>query len=457
MHLPDHPPTMSRPKPDGRRARARTALSLVTIALFLTVVVASGVLATLVRFGGYCSADFLPINTDVEAPPYVQDLTDTAATIMWRTPSETEGIVEFGEDPNLSSTVRGDTARVHAIRLTGLTANTTYVYRARSAGSWSERQTFRTPPDAGGAVTAVVVGDTGSGSESQEKLSRVMLRTNPDLVLHTGDVVYPRGGECHYEDKFYEPYRELIASVPVYPVLGNHDILTDNGEPYLTAFALPTESSGTERYYSFDFGPLHVAALDSELYYDDESVSAGKQKAWLKKDLQTTDRPWKIVIIHRPPFNSSPYHGADPRVLEDLVGIFEEEGVDVVFAGHEHVYERLKPVNDVTYFVTGGGGAELRGAGTSERTAVSALRFHLLSLQADSRRLRIEAVDIDGEVFDQVELLRPSQDSSSSPAPQQPEMALPPQLRPSPRLRGSQPQRRTELHQRQSWARDPLT
>lgn len=428
--------TIRHATPDAKRARMRTALSHVVIASFLVAVTAVGALATLVQFGGYCSADFLPIGTDVEAPPYVQDLTSIAATIMWRTSGDTEGIVQFGKEPNLSSTIRGENGRVHAIRLTGLTPDTTYVYRTKSDGSWSEQQTFHTPPGIDGVVTAVVVGDTGSGGEAQEKVSGVMLGTNPDLVMHTGDVVYPRGGACHYEEKFYEPYQEMIASVPVYPVLGNHDILTDNGEPYLTAFALPTESSGTERYYSFDFGPLHVAALDSELYYDDESIPADKQKAWLREDLRATDRPWKIVIIHRPPFNSSPYHGADPRVLEDLVGIFEEEGVDVVFAGHEHVYERLKPVNDVTYFVTGGGGAELRSAGTSERTAVSALRFHILRLQADFRRLRIEAVDIEGKVFDEVELTRPFQGLQTGSIPHEIGITTPARRGPSPRFFG---------------------
>jgi 3',5'-cyclic AMP phosphodiesterase CpdA len=412
MQQPDARDVAGSATPVRRLGRVRRGLSIGLIALLLIFVVAGGTLAVLVQFRGYCPADFLPIGANIEAPPYVQNVTSTAATVMWRTPGETEGIVEFGETAQLGRSAGGELARLHAVRLTGLQPDTEYMYRVQSPGIEDEIETFRTAPGPEGEVEAVVVGDTGSGDTPQEKLSAVMLGIEPDLVLHTGDVVYPRGGECGYEERFYEPYNELIASAPVYPVLGNHDVLSENGEPYLTAFDLPAEKSGTERFYSFDYGPLHVAALDSELYYGDDSIPTEQQKEWLREDLRNTDRPWKIVIIHRPPYNSSPYHGADQRVLEDLVEIFEEGGVDVVFAGHEHVYERLKPINGVQYFVTGGGGADLRGGDTSDLTLASALVYHALRMEASPERLLIEAVDIDGEIFDQVELTRPSTDAS---------------------------------------------
>jgi len=400
MNGPDRSP-VSRQRRIRIGLLPRSWVSIALLALVIAVASAGATLFVLVEFRGYCAAQFLPVTRHPEAAPYVQDLSGTAATIMWRTDDETEGLVEYGEHPEASQTVRSDTGYVHAVRLTDLEPDTTYAYRVQSEGTWTGMRTFQTPPGPNGAVTAVVVGDTGTGSSAQWQLSEVMLQVDPDLVLHTGDVVYPRGGACHYEDRFYEPYEEMLASVPIYPVLGNHDVLTDNGDPFLTAFSLPTENSGTERYYSFDFGPLHVTALNAELYYEDDSISPARQLAWLREDLQSTDRPWKIVVIHRPPFNSSPYHGADPNVLVDMVDIFEEEGVDVVFAGHEHAYERLRPINGVTYFVTGGGGAELRGAGTSDLTALSALRYHVLRMEASPERLQIEAVGIDGEVFDQ--------------------------------------------------------
>ncbi|MDQ4100324.1 MAG: metallophosphoesterase [Chloroflexota bacterium] len=378
--------------------------STVALVGLLALVFTAGLLATLIPFVGYCGADFLPIDDDLTVEPYVQNVTATSASILWRTPDESGSLLQFGETPNLDQTIASNDVLLHHVEITGLKPDSEYSYRVMAVGFDRGFGSFRTAPGPDAIVTAAVVGDTGSGEEPQYEVAEVMSALDPDLVLHTGDVVYPRGGECHYDDRYYAPYQGLIDSVPVYPVLGNHDIRTDNGEPYLKAFDFPADSSGTERFYSFDYGPMHITAIDSELYYEDESIPPSAQKAWLIKDLRRTDRPWKVVVIHRPPFNSAPYHGGDPKVLEDLVEIFTAEGVDVVFSGHEHVYERLKPIGGVTYFVTGGGGGDLRGAGTSELTAVSALRYHALRLEVGPERLVVEAVGVGGEVFDRVEL-----------------------------------------------------
>ena len=381
----------------------RRSLYVLIGALALLLLTGGGMVA-LVELRGYCPPDFVPLQGNPRAPPYVQNVTSTSATIMWRTASETNGRVAYGEEGDLEHIAEGEIAELHAIRLTDLEPDTQYAYEVRSGSVTYETEQFHTAPGPNEEITAIVVGDTGSGDVQQEQLAEVMEDMNADLLLHTGDVVYQRGAACHYDDRYYEPYRELIDSVPVYPVLGNHDVLTDNGEPFLTAFDLPTESSGTERFYSFDYGPLHVAALDSELYYGDDAISTEEQKEWLRQDLRATDRPWKVVVIHRPPYSSSPYHGGDRNILEDLVGIFEEEGVDVVFAGHEHVYERLKPINGITYFVTGGGGGDLRSAGESELTAVSLLRYHALEVAVGPDRMHVQAIGIDDVVLDTVEL-----------------------------------------------------
>lgn len=390
--------------------------SIALVAVLVLALVAGGGMVALIDFRGYCGSDFLPIEDDVTAAPYVQNVSETGATIMWRTASPTDGEVAYGRDGTLDRTVDGDRVELHTVRLTGLDPATAYTYRVDSGDTTYPPASFHTAPGANGDITAIVVGDSGSGSRQQWQVAELMERMDGDLVLHTGDVVYKRGAACHYEERYYDPYAALIDSVPVYPVLGNHDVLTDDGEPWLAAFALPEASSGTERYYSFDYGPMHVAALDTELYYGDDAIPAARQKAWLREDLRATDRPWKVVILHRPPFSSSPYHGGDKRVLEDLVGIFEAEGVDVVFGGHEHVYERLEPVNGVTYIVTGGGGGDLREAGRGPLTVATALRYHALRVEVTPERMEIEAVGTDGEVFDRVELTDPQDPEDAATA-----------------------------------------
>ncbi|HEV2128453.1 MAG TPA: metallophosphoesterase family protein [Thermomicrobiales bacterium] len=399
--------TATPPSDKGSPAGQRAWLRRVLIGLVILLLTGIAGFGALVEFADYCESDFLPFEESISAEPYVQNVSSNAATVMWRTEERTDGYVVFGTAGEADRTVASDSSTVHAVRLANLRPDTEYVYEVRSGESVYDSATFNTAPGPDGEVTAIVVGDTGSGEPPQYEVAEVMMDINADLLLHTGDVVYPHGGTCRYEERYYAPYREMIESVPVYPVLGNHDVRTDNGEPYLTAFELPAESSGTERYYSFDYGPLHVAALDSELYYNDDTIPTERQKAWLREDLAASDRPWKVVIIHRPPYSSSPFHGGDRQILEDLVAIFEEEEVDVVFAGHEHVYERLVPIDGVTYFVTGGGGADLRSAGRSDLTAVSSLRYHALEVKASPERVLINAVGIDGEVFDTIELTQP--------------------------------------------------
>lgn len=201
-----------------------------------------------------------------------------------------------------------------------------------------------------------------------------------------------------------------MSSAPFYPSLGNHDVRTNGGAPYLHAFDLPTDNpQKTERYYSFDYGPVHFVALDSELYHADHSISAQAQKAWLAKDLAESRRPWKIVYFHRPPFSSSrgPHPGGDERIRTDLVPVFERAHVDLVFCGHQHNYERFRPINGVTYIASGGGGGEhLYPIKPGKRSAYAVSRLNVLKVIASPHDLEVEAVGANGAVFDRVRLMK---------------------------------------------------
>ncbi len=255
-------------------------------------------------------------------------------------------------------------------------------------------------PAANESLTFAVVGDTGTGGSAQAAVAGLLERTRPDLLLITGDVVYPDGGYDSYGPKFYAPYRDLIKTTPILPVLGNHDVMTGDGRPYLDNFRLPHDNpQETERYYSFDAGNAHFAALDSELYHADDAGSAREQKAWLEKDLARSDMPWKIVFLHRPPFSSS-HHGSDEKIRDDLRPVFERYGVNLVFSGHDHDYERTTPIGGVTYVVSGGGGKELYPAGKSEWTAFSRSVHHAVRVRIEGDRLKLEALRPDGRILD---------------------------------------------------------
>jgi predicted phosphodiesterase len=341
--------------------------------------------------------------------PYVQGVTAHSAVICWVSVAPDSGVVEYGETPELGHE-QADfrVGRRHAVVLTGLDPGWTYHFRVESAGGSSATGHFRTAPVGDDSHFGfAVVGDSGSGGKGQLAVAALLERLRPHLILHTGDVVYPAGEERHYDRRFFAPYRKLIKTVPIFPVLGNHDVRKRNGAAFLENFHPPLGSPGsTKRYYSFDWGNTHFVALDSELYHGDTGSDPEKQRTFLERDLSATQKRWRVVFLHRSPYGSS-RHGGDGRVREDLEPLFARHGVDVVFSGHNHVYERTVPIKGVTYVVSGGGGRRLYPAGRSARTASSVSAHHAVLVRVEGRHLSLEAIEAGGRVVDRLELNQP--------------------------------------------------
>jgi acid phosphatase type 7 len=341
--------------------------------------------------------------------PYVQNVSASSAVIAWVSKEPGVGIVEYGETPWLGREGVDDrVTRRHAVALSGLNPGSRYLYRVKEAGGESEIARFRTAPEGEDSRFAfAVIGDSGRGRKGQLVVAALLERFEPDLILHTGDIVYPSGEERHYNRRFFVPYGRLLKEVPIFPVLGNHDLERGNGAAYLNNFHLPrNDPRGTRRYYSFDWGNAHFVALNSELYHGDHSYRPEEQKAWLERDLKETRQLWKIVYFHRPIYSSSK-HGSDERIREDLEPVLMRHGVDLVFSGHDHVYERTVPICGVVYVVSGGGGKGLYPAGSSEWTAFSKSVYHAVLVRVDDEHLCLEAVEPDGAVLDRLDLDRP--------------------------------------------------
>jgi acid phosphatase type 7 len=341
--------------------------------------------------------------------PYIQGVTAYSAVICWVSASPDAGVVEYGEAPELGrEEADARVGRRHAVTLTGLDPGSTYHYRVNGVGRSSATGCLRTAPVGDDSrFSFAVVGDSGSGGKGQLAVAALLERLGPDLALHTGDVVYPAGEERHYDRRFFAPYRNLIKNVPLFPVLGNHDVRKGNGAAFLENFHPSLGSPGsTKRYYSFDWGNVHFVALDSELYHGDRDSSPKEQRDFLVRDLAAARRRWRVASLHRSPYGSS-RHGGDEKVREDLEPLFVKYGVDLVFSGHDHVYERTMPIDGVTYVVSGGGGRRLYRAGKGERTACSKSAHHAVLVRVDGGRLLLEAVEADGKVVDRFELYKP--------------------------------------------------
>ncbi len=243
--------------------------------------------------------------------------------------------------------------------------------------------------------------DTGSGNANQRAVGQRMAerhRLQPvDLVLLGGDNIYPDGNLLEVERTFQLPYRELLAAaVPFHAVLGNHDIRTDNGDPQVRY--RPFGMGG--RWYSLRRGPVAFFLIDTNV-----NARWQHQMPWLKKALAASDAPWKVVVGHHPIYSAG-FYGDDPAAIARLTPLFQRHGVQLYINGHEHNYERTRPIDGTTYLTVGGGGAWLRPivANTRSARAVSAYSFAELSVEGDA--LTLEAWDARGARLDQAVLER---------------------------------------------------
>lgn len=357
--------------------------------------------------------------------PYLQSVTATAAVVAWATREAGPGWLRLGEgsrpvaaEPGARIAFDGEAISLQVARLSGLRPGTRYCY-AVGAGdeTLAHGLGFETAPAVTTAtVRFLVLGDFGAGRTPQYRVREQLAKHPAPLLITTGDNAYPDGTHAQFQRNVFDVYRSLFAGTAIYPSPGNHDYRTDDAGPYLTNFVLPDQawrSGDAERYYSFDWGPVHFVALDSERPLDEASDQRGDDMLdWLEADLQRAARPWRVAYFHRPPYSVSNHKGSQ-AVLAKLVPLLEKHGVQLVFNGHNHSYERYHPLRGgvitaggVTYVTTGGGGAHRYPIGSSPLLAAGSERYHFVQAEADPCTLRIEAIDDDGEVIDRHALTR---------------------------------------------------
>lgn len=332
--------------------------------------------------------------------PYLQSVTPTSVVVLWETETPASGALAYGATDaydQLASSPQIGTR--HVVTLTDLSPYTTYHYRVQTnVQPISEDYAFRTaaPPDQD-RFQFVAFGDTRSQPEEHQAVVDMIVDMQPDFVLHTGDMV-AHGTSIEEWQAFFAIEQELMARSPLFPVLGNHEGMA---APYFDLFHLP----GNERWYSFDYGPAHFIALQADNIAD--LSPEGEQMRWLRADLEATDRPWKLAFFHVPPYSSLHREGDDARVQLVLATLLEEYGVQLVFNGHDHSYQRLE-VDGVTYVVTAGGGAPLYSLGTLHPALVAhAVDYHALHVTVDGSRLMAVAVSPAGEELDRFTLELP--------------------------------------------------
>jgi hypothetical protein len=234
-------------------------------------------------------------------------------------------------------------------------------------------------PSTPNSVKFAVIGDAGTGDRPQYEIADEMTRLHTtfpfDRVIMLGDNIYGGQGASDLVKKFSQPYKALLdAGVKFYASIGNHD------DPKNVQY--PLWNMGGERYYTYVTKNVRFFALDSNKVDQ-------KELAWLANALKSAKEDWKICYFHHPLYSDGGTHGSSVDVRVLFEPLFLTYGVNVVFSGHDHIYERLTPQKGIYYFVEGAGG-QLR-KGDTRRSAMTAKAFD----QDQSFML----VEIDGEVL----------------------------------------------------------
>ncbi|MCE9573496.1 MAG: metallophosphoesterase family protein [Deltaproteobacteria bacterium] len=346
----------------------------------------------------------------------------TTIAVAWRT----------GDDATIGTTVRygqaaldqtatgatflvpsatgGRPIRMHEARLCGLAPDTSYRYQVGARGGdgverFSPVFAFRTAPDPArepdAEVVIAVLGDSRGGWDVLRQVSTQLAGYAPDLVLFTGDAVSLGTLQGDW-DRFFDAIGPLVERAPMISAHGNHEL---NAPSYYAEQALP----GDEENFAVDAGFAHVTVLnDSPFTF---TTLGGATRAFLARDLAASaGARWKIVMHHRAIWSASTVHGSTPMLRAAWGSLYDAARVDLVLNGHDHAYERTRPMRSLlpqpgaadgtTYVVFGGAGAPLYDVARNFWTAYSETTHGGMILRVRRDRLVAEAIRADGTLLD---------------------------------------------------------
>ncbi len=300
--------------------------------------------------------------------PYLQSMASDGVTLRWHSREAYRGVVRYGTAPDALVHSQAELGAVtdHHVRLEGLAPGTRYYYSVGNAHEtayggpdyWFVTALPWPAEQAADPVRLWVTGDAGQPGKDQLAVagaardwSRAHRRASPlpfDAWLTTGDNAYRSGSMAQFQAALFEPFADLLRNVPIWPAYGNHDA---RRRAFFRLFDFPRRGeagglpSGSEHYFAFDHGPVHVVMLDSQ---DGELAPDSEMLDWLQRDLRANRRPWVIAVFHHPPYTRGSHDsdsrrdsgGRMVRVRERLVPLLERLGVDLVLSGHSHMYER---------------------------------------------------------------------------------------------------------------------
>lgn len=364
----------------------------------------------------------------LERQPYLIAVTDSSAIVRWRTFTPSTPTLRFWST--------GDTIPVplpgpntdHTVLLKDLSPATSYTYQVQTEDlGWNNPATFRTfsSPGTEDPFTFLVFGDSGTLNAGQLALAQQLNGENPAFIVHTGDLAYKSGTEAELTHKHFRVFAPLLSRAALYATPGDHDLRTRNGGPFIAALNPPGGwNSGAPFYYSFDHGNARFIALDTkdserhERVYGNITDTSGESYRWLVDQLEAArsdpDVDWIFLFFHHSPYSASTGwggHGSDENIQEILAPLADEYGVNFMFSGHDHDYQRSHSLRGdeivqdgygTVYVVSGGGGGKrtFRGTGSQWFTAYADQIYHYIRVHINGYTARLEAVNTEGQAVD---------------------------------------------------------
>ncbi len=323
--------------------------------------------------------------------PVQGSVTSTSIEFSWRTDNGDESLVFDGK-----TYVGSPNGNYRIVMLRDLEPDSDYNYSFNFGENVVREYTFHTAPIDDGEFNFVAYGDTRTNYAKHGEIATAIQTHNPRFVINSGDLVED-GNNADMWKRFFTTARPMMANTVYLPVVGNHEHNTS----YFAGIFPWTKGVGpvADDAYSFIYGGVRMIFLNSTRNVD-------KQAEWLESYLKENSEGinWTVVTCHYPPYSSGP-HGGEKSHQTKWVPIFEKYKVDIVFAGHDHFYERSEK-NGVQYIVTGGGGAPLYNAEVSANPyrVFSAKVYHYVLVNVKPDVMTIKMMKPNGDCGEELSL-----------------------------------------------------
>lgn len=342
--------------------------------------------------------------------PFLVEPGSNSMIIRWETDQQIPTILKYGIVDTLimeeNAVIRGNKSGgyLYEVFLDHLIPGNEYSYQVKNDSFESELQKFKTHSENQQTIRFIAIGDSRSNPEIFKKIASDIRAENPDFIINMGDIVENGGDNDQWNDYYFSVAKDLISKIPLISTLGDHEGDGDDGE--LFRHYLRIDQSTQKQWFSFDYGNAHFISLDYRHPDSKEMID------WYIQDITSSKAQWNFVYVHRPCYNLGGHRSTWGR--ESWPDLFSKYKIDIVFAGHSHIYERFYPIRSlkqpdvgpVVYITTGGAGAELYDAKQSTFLAVAESVNHYVSIELSGDTLTAQTIRNDGSLLDKFSIIK---------------------------------------------------